>query len=56
MRNPLARFATKPASALSENPELSEVLRALAEVTREDQMRSQLIRLAEQEESRRSKA
>jgi hypothetical protein len=53
MRSPLSRFLNPSGHAVRENPELSEVLRALAGVTREEKMRSHLVALAEEEEAGR---
>jgi hypothetical protein len=54
MRRPPTNYATEPQHPLPDHPELAEVLRALASVTREETMRSRLIALAEQGERKRS--
>jgi hypothetical protein len=53
MRTPLKRFRTGSAQSKPNDPDLSEVLRALASVTREEKMRGQLTALAQEEENSR---
>ncbi len=50
MRRAPTNFETTPAHPLPDHPELSEVFRALASVTREERVRSGLMKLAEDEE------
>jgi hypothetical protein len=55
MRKPPSHYSTEPRHPVSDHPELAEVLRALASVTREEGMRKRLKSLAEAEENKSGK-